>query len=116
MPSYRTWDVVVVPFPFTDQRATKVRPAVIVSTDSLSKHNGKCVLAMITSASNAAQYGDVAISDIKTAGLPVASAVRPSKLAVIEESDMHKRIGTLPHTDRVQVAAQLREFLAIGSA
>lgn len=116
MPSCHTWDVVVVPFPFTDQRTTKVRPAVIVSTDSLSKHNGKYVLAMITSASNAAQYGDVSISDIKTAGLPVASAVRPSKLAVIEESDLHKRIGTLSQTDRAQVAAQLREFLAIGSA
>jgi mRNA interferase MazF len=114
MPSYRAWDIVVVPFPFTDQRTTKVRPAVVVSTEVLSQRNGKYVLAMVTSASNAAQYGDVSISDIKMAGLPVASVVRASKLAVVEAGDMHKRVGTLASADRIQVAAQLREFLAVG--
>jgi hypothetical protein len=51
----------VVPFPFTDKRVTKVRPAVIVSTDSLRIFNQKYVLAMITSAAHTSQYGDVPI-------------------------------------------------------
>lgn len=116
MSNYRAWDVVVVPFPFSDQRAVKVRPAVVVSTDTLSKRNNKYVLAMVTSAGNAAQYGDVAISNLNAAGLPAASVVRVSKLAVIEEGDMRRRIGALPQDDRSRVAAQLREYLAIGSA
>lgn len=116
MSNFRAWDVVVVPFPFSDQRAVKVRPAVVVSTDVLSKRNGKYVLAMVTSAGNAAQYGDVAISNLIDAGLPAASVVRASKLAVIEEGDMRRRIGALPQSDRIRVAEQLREYLAIGSA
>ena len=116
MPGFITWDVVIVPFPFTDQRATKVRPAVVVSTDVLSQHTGKYVLAMVTSASHSAHFGDVPVSSIQTAGLPAASVVRPSKLAVIEEADIIKRVGTLPHADRARVAAQLREFLAVGPA
>jgi len=55
MPYYRSRDIVVVPFPFTDQQTTKVRPAVIVSTDTLRQRNGKHIVGMITSATNAAQ-------------------------------------------------------------
>ncbi len=112
-PGYRSWDVVVVPFPFTDQKTSKVRPAVIISTDVLRQRNGKYIVAMITSASNAAQYGDVVISNLNTSGLPVASVVRASKVALIEDDDIHKRVGTLPDIDRQRVAEQLREYLAI---
>jgi len=113
MSYYRSWDIVVVPFPFTDQKTNKVRPAVIVSTDTLRQRNGKYVVAMITNATNAAQYGDVSISELNAAGLPIASVVRASKVAVIEDADVHKRVGTLPTADRRLVAAQLREYLAI---
>ena len=117
MASYRAWDIVVVPFPFTDAPGRvvgKVRPAVVVSTELLSLRNGKHVLAMITSAGNSAQFGDVAIQDLMTAGLPAASVVRPSKLAVVEDADIHKRVGTLAHADRLKVAQQLRAYLALG--
>ncbi len=84
----RRWDIVVVPFPFTDQKTTKVRPAVVLSTDTLRQRNGKYIVAMITSASNTPHYGDVPISDMAVAGLPAASVVRPSKLTVIEDGDV----------------------------
>jgi mRNA interferase MazF len=117
MASFRAWDIVVVPFPFTGilgKLVSKVRPAVVVSTELLSERNGKYVLAMITSANNSAQYGDVAIGDLMTAGLPAASVVRPSKLAVVEDADIHKRVGTLAHADRIKVAKQLQAYLALG--
>ena len=30
---YRPWDVVVVPVPFSDSQATKVRPAMVISSE-----------------------------------------------------------------------------------
>ena len=42
-------DVVVVPFPFTDRRATKRRPALIVSSASFNEAHEQTILAMITS-------------------------------------------------------------------
>ena len=46
------WQVVVVPFPFTDRATTKRRPAVALSRKRFSSH-GHTVLAMITSAVHA---------------------------------------------------------------
>lgn len=116
MAHFQAGDVIVVPFPFSDQAVRKVRPAVIVSSLQLEKKNGKYFVAMITSALHAAQHGDVNVSDLQRAGLPAASLVRCSKLATIERSDIHKRVGTLPPSDQSQVQAQLREYMASDAA
>jgi mRNA interferase MazF len=109
---YQPWDVVILPFPFTDRHATKVRPAVIVSSETLHRRTGKYFLAMITSAAHRAEEGDVPIGDLKVAGLPEASLVRPSKLATVEQAAFRKSVGTLPAVDRTRVLASLRKFLA----
>lgn len=112
-PRFQPWDVVLVPFPYTDSAATKVRPALIVSTDTLSTETGKYFLAMITSATHLKIHGDILISDLKLAGLPAPSIVRPSKIATFEEASFVRRLGTLAVKDRKGVAAQLRELLCV---
>ena len=111
-PRYRSWDVVILPFPFTDRNAVKVRPAVVVSSEALHSCAGKYFLAMITSAGHAPVEGDAGISDLNKAGLPAASLVRPSKLATVERSAFRKRIGTLAKADRQRVIDALHLFLA----
>ncbi len=113
-PRFQPWDVVLVPFPYTERNYTKVRPALVVSTDTLSTKTGKYFLAMITSAQHARTYGDVPISDLKLAGLPGESIVRPSKIATFEEASFVRRIGALAVKDRKGVSAQLRELLCVG--
>lgn len=111
-PRHRPWDVVIVPFPFTDRNAAKVRPAVVVSSEALHEGAGKYFLAMITSAAHAPVEGDVVISDLRRAGLPAGSLVRPSKLATVERSAFRKRVGALPDSDRKRVMISLRGFFA----
>lgn len=113
-PQFQPWDVVLVPFPYSDRNFTKVRPALIISTDTLSTKTGKYFLAMITSAKHPRMYGDVIISDLKLAGLPADSMVRPSKIATFEEASFVKRTGTLPVKDRKVISAQLRELFCVG--
>ena len=113
-PRFQPWDVVLVPFPYTERNYTKVRPALIVSTDTLSAKTGKYFLVMITSAQHARAYGDVLISDLKLAGLPAESIVRPSKIATFEEASFVRRIGTLAVEDRKEVSDQLRKLLCVG--
>ncbi len=41
-------DVVLVPFPFTDQTASKKRPAVVVSSDALHRERVDLVVMAVT--------------------------------------------------------------------
>lgn len=66
---------------------------------------------MITSAANRGWAGDVAVSDLKQAGLPAESVIRTAKIATIDAKDA-ERIGHLPASDRSDVADYLAKRLA----
>ena len=75
--TFKAFEVVVVPFPFTDRTTTKRRPALVLSdAANFNKRVGQSVLAMITSASNSDWPLDTNIQDLDTAGLPSASVIR----------------------------------------
>jgi mRNA interferase MazF len=103
--------VVVVPFPYSERLAEKRRPAVIVSTPELATSFGLVWLAMITSADNAGWPCDVAVSDLRIAGLPAPSMIRPVKVATVDVTRIVRRIGRLPVKDARAVAAGLRNYL-----
>jgi len=110
MPIFEAWDVVRVPFPYTDRPVRQRRPALVLAAGELETTHGLLWLAMITSAANRGWDGDVPITDLVTAGLPSPSIVRPAKLATIEAGDA-KRLGGLPLRDRPAVAAYLQARL-----
>lgn len=91
---FKPWDVVVVPFPYSDQSADKVRPALVLSSPQHMRTTRLCYLAMITSAANAPWPGDVPISNLRGAGLPAPSVVRPAKIMTLDESHVLKRRST----------------------
>ncbi len=108
--SVRSFDVVVVPFPFSDTPGTiKHRPALVISSDS-HRRTGQVIVAMITSAENA-WAGDVAIGNWEDVGLPKPSKIRTAKLATFDLSAIHRRLGAIEQEARVEVKACLREFL-----
>ena len=105
------WDVVTVPFPFTDRRASKRRPALVLSSAELAAHSGTVVLAMITSAENAAWPHDVAIGNLNATGLGAASVVR-WKLFTLDHSIVRSRIGRLASDDQGAVRRAMHKALA----
>ena len=111
MQSFDTWDIIKVPFPYTDRPVRERRPALVVASESIQVHHGLLWVMMITSSENRGWPGDVIVSDLKVSGLPVASIVRTAKIATTEarESD---RIGVLPTDDRVAITAHLQTVLA----
>ena len=94
MASFEPGDVIKVPFPYTDRPTRQSRPALVVSTPSLEDRHGLLWVVMITSAENRGWPGDVAVSNLGMAGLPVASVVRTAKIATIEARDA-QRLGRL---------------------
>ena len=111
MPSFDVWDVVKVPFPYTDRPVREYRPALVVSAGSLAAAHGLLWVLMITSAANRRWPEDVTISSLRTAGLPASSVVRCAKIATIEATQA-QAVGKLPHGDRARVAKAMAALLA----
>jgi mRNA interferase MazF len=107
----KQWQVVVVPFPFTDRSARRRRPALVVSRpEALGNRIGHSVLAMITSAGHGRWPLDVPVSDLASAGLPAPSVVR-MKLFTLDDRLVERCIGTLGRDDAAGVEAALARLL-----
>lgn len=112
MTGFKLWDVVKVPFPYTDRPVRQYRPALVVAAGEIEAAHGLIWVLMITSAANRGWAGDVVISNLKTAGLPAPSVVRCAKIAIIEASDA-ERIGRLPRADQSRTAKQLARISSL---
>lgn len=93
------FDVVVVPFPYSDRLAEKRRPALVVSHRDLPARLGRVWVAMITSVP-VTELGDMPIADLQAAGLPVASTLRASKLATLDAGRILRVVGRLSEADQ----------------
>jgi len=104
---YEPFDVVVVPFPFTNSSKAKRRPALLLSqtTDfgNIIEHS---VLAMITSQKNEPWPLDVVIKNKKPSGLAAPSVVR-MKLFTLDNRFILRKIGRLSKADQARVKQSL---------
>jgi mRNA interferase MazF len=110
MPTYKRFDVVVVPFPFTDRTATKKRPALVLSSELFNLGIGHSVMAMITTASHSTWPLDVGIANLADAGLKAPSIIR-MKLFTIDHKLIRKKIGHLSLQDQKSVESTLQSLL-----
>ena len=76
MPGCEVWDLVRVPFPYTNRPVQQRRPALVVAVPDAPGAPKLLWVLMVTSAAHRGWPGDVAISDLPAAGLPAASVVR----------------------------------------
>ncbi|MGZ8160896.1 MAG: type II toxin-antitoxin system PemK/MazF family toxin [Methylobacter sp.] len=112
MPIFEKFAVVVVPFPFTDQDASKRRPALVLSSTAFNTSVQHSVLAMITSAKNSNWLLDVAISDLNSAGLSSASIVR-MKLFTLDNRLIIRQAGLLAAIDQQSVSRAFSQLFDI---
>ena len=108
---YEFGDVVLVPFPFTSQAASKKQPAVIVSNRPYNLAKPDVIVMAITSQPRPIPgVGEVWIAQWQIAGLLKPSAVKPV-FATLEQELIIRRLGTLAVTDRDTVRQSIREML-----
>jgi mRNA interferase MazF len=110
MPTFDRFDVVSVPFPYTD-RLRQRRPALVVSQAAHQQDTGLIWVVMITAAENRGWPRDVAIANPKGAGLSIPSVVRPAKIATIEAAQA-TRIGRITESEKRAVQSSIRAILA----
>lgn len=105
-------DVVLVPFPFTDQRSIKKRPALVVSSDAFHAHRSDLILMAVTSRFRNLRPGDVEIREWTAAGLLKPSRVKPI-VTTLEKRLVLRKLGRLAGTDLQALQKSLRIVFAL---
>jgi mRNA interferase MazF len=104
-------DVVLVPFPFTNQTASKRRPAVVISRRAHHDRGLDLVLMAVTSqVRTPLMPGEVLLTGWQAAGLLKPSVTKPV-LVTVEKSLILRRLGRLDEVDRQAVTAVLQRIL-----
>ncbi len=92
-------DVVLVPFPFTDQSGTKKRPAAVVSSQGYNTSRRDIVIMAITSqVRTPLGYAEAMVNDWQGAGLVKASVLKPV-FTTIEQGLVLRVMGHLSAAD-----------------
>lgn len=98
-------DVVLVPFPFTDQSGAKKRPAVVISSHAYNVGRPDLVIMAITSqVRTPPAFGEALVQDWQAAGLLKPSVLKPV-FTTIEQGLVLRQMGQLAQKDRDSLQA-----------
>src|SRR5438093_7358946 len=98
---YSFGDIVLVPFPFTDQTTAKKRPAIVVSSRAYHRDRRDVIVIAVTSqARPGPEIGESAVEGWKNAGLLKPSVVKPI-LATVDRDLILRKLGSLRDDDRM---------------
>ena len=107
MTSYSLGDIVLVPFPFTDQTTSKKRPAVVISSQAYHQEKRDLILMAVTSQVGSTRpVGEVLVTDWQEAGLLKPSIIKPV-ITSLEKRMVLRKLGRLNAQDRQRLSDSL---------
>lgn len=111
MTPFEFGDIVLVPFSFTDQSATKKRPAVVISSNAYNSERPDLIIMAVTSQIKPTSViGEVIVQDWQGAGLLKPSAIKPV-ITTIEKPLVIRTMGRLKEGDQKAVRGSLEGIL-----
>jgi mRNA interferase MazF len=100
-------EVVVVPFPFSDQSQAKNRPALVL----IDLPGADAVLAAITSTGSGPHVITLEQKDFQKGMLPHSSYIHPAKLFTFQKSLFKKVVGNITESKRKEVVTKIVSLL-----
>lgn len=105
--TYQKSDIVLIPFPFTDLSANKIRPALVVS-----EYQEDVVVLFITSHHQKMYFEhSLKVEPSKDNGLKLESQIIISKIATLDKNMILGVLGTLEKASFEKVKDKLKKFL-----
>jgi mRNA interferase MazF len=91
-------DIVLLKFPFTDEKSYKRRPALVIN----DYDDGDIIVCRITSQIYETP-NDVNINDWQKSGLRLPSVIRVHKLATLEKDLVEVKMGQIDHSTKEKI-------------
>ena len=112
MTSFSSGDIILVPFPFTNQKTTKKRPAVVISSQAYNGERPDLIIMVVTSQIKPTSIiGEVMIQSWQDAGLLKPSVIKPV-ITTIEKKLVIQLMGKLQKNDLSSLQGSLDIILA----
>jgi mRNA interferase MazF len=99
MTVYNFGDILLVPFPFTNQQSGKKRPAVVISNATYNQVKSDVIIMAVTSQLQRQSLGEVEVDDWQAAGLLKPSVIKPV-ITTIEKRLIIRMLGKLKLDDQ----------------
>ena len=103
-------DIVIIPVPFTDNKGYKLRPAVVISNDSIHQ-TGDVVIVQITSKLKQDNFSITLTNEDITEGLPVQSYIRVHKIFVLEQSLIKGKVSSLKKAKYQELIQRINQII-----
>jgi mRNA interferase MazF len=105
------YQIILVPFPFDDFSATKVRPAICL-TDKIGAYNHLVIAFISSQAILANEASDLILTDTDVGfiatGLKQTSAIRLHKMVTIPSKAILRTLGNLPNSYQPILSQKLK--------
>lgn len=101
-------EIVLITFPFTDLRGSKLRPAIILAETKLD-----LTVCFITTQTQWVENSDVYLSPNLTNGLKGTSLIKISKIATLDKSLVKGLLGKLNHIELSELNNKLKIILQL---
>jgi mRNA interferase MazF len=100
--------IVLIPFPFTDLKGSKIRPAVVLSKSELD-----VTICFITSELKWKTEYDISIFPSASNGLKVQSLIRINKIATIDSALVLGELGELSNIEITELDKGLKNLFQL---
>jgi mRNA interferase MazF len=103
-------DIVIIPVPFTDNKGYKLRPAVVISNDTIHQ-TGDVVIVQITSKLKQDNLSIKLTNEDITEVLPVQSYIRVHKIFVLEQSLIKGKVSSLKNAKYQELIQRINQII-----
>ncbi|HEY8270704.1 MAG TPA: type II toxin-antitoxin system PemK/MazF family toxin [Pseudobdellovibrionaceae bacterium] len=112
MTTYKPFDVIELPFPFSDLSSSKKRKALVLSSEEFNVKNKATTVLMITSRANSEWAGDIQLDDWNFAGLKKPCYAR-LKIFTADNDLILNKVGSLSQNDIKKAIQSFRKYLPV---
>lgn len=108
---YTQGQIVLIPFPFTNQSGSKKRPALVISTNEFNKKSSDIILVQLTTGESDDGNSIAINNSVLTTPLNYISEIRCHKILVAEQSIIIKPISNIKHHVVKKVVQKISEII-----
>ena len=107
-------NLILVPFPFSDQSGRKVRPVVVLSNDEFNEHSQDIIAVGITSNISKDRYSlNLDNRDLKEGKLVTRCVIKVENILRLDKSLIIKKIGKIKEGKLDKIIKILNEIIEV---